>query len=282
MNQTVQFLIEVVALSAPLILAAMGGYFSERSGVINIALEGNMLIAAIGAAIVGQAFHSPVLGLTAGLAAGVLFSGLHWVLAQIYRLDHIVSGMAINAAAFGSANLLDRRFTDPRAGELPALPVWIFYTLAILLPFLFNWYTRSTRGGLQLLATGGDPVKARLMGVSTVRVRLAALTVTGLCSGLAGTLLVANARYYTDGMTAGRGFIALAALILGGWRPLQTLYCCLAFGALQALQIQFQGSSILGVQLPREAWYCLPYLATVIAMAGFLGRTRAPGGLGRH
>lgn len=281
MSSFLQFLFEAIALSSPLILAAMGGYFSERSGVINIALEGNMLAGAIVAAVVGQAFH-PYAGLVAGLAAGVLFSGFHWILTQTYRIDHVVSGMAINAAAFGCASVLGRRFTDLFSDEPRTIAVWPFFVVALSLPFLVSLYSRSTRGGLRLLATGIDPGKARLMGVDTTKVRLWALVATGLCCGLAGAQLISNAGYYTDGMTAGRGFIALAALILGGWRPLPTLACCLVFGTLQALQIQFQGTPIMGVEIPRELWYCLPYMAAVVAMAGIKRSARAPQGLGKY
>lgn len=282
MSLVIPLLEQTVALGSPLILAAMGGYFSERSGVINIALEGNMLGAAIAASLAGSATHSAAAGLGAGIAAGIVFALLHWLLTQAYRIDHIVSGMAINAVAFGTANFLDHRFGNPDEGASPGLSVWVFYAIALALPFAAAWYSARTRGGLWLKAVGCDPDKARQVGLQPVKTRFLTLVATGALCGLAGALLIANAHYYSDDMTAGRGFIALAALILGGWRPLPTLLACLAFGAFQALQIQLQGTPIFGVQAPREVWYSLPYLITVIALAGFLGKSRAPTGLGKY
>lgn len=270
-----------IILGAPLILAAIGGYFSERSGVINIALEGKMLIATITVWLVTIATGQPLLGVAAGIGASIVFSVFHWLLTQRYSLDPIVSGMAINAIAFGAANFLDKRFTDPDQAGFPKLPLEIFWAFSLVLPFLVWLYVRHTRGGLRLLAVGSDPDKARQMGVFPQRTRLMALVATGVLCGLAGALIVSNAGSYVDNMTAGRGFIALAALILGGWRPLPTLAACIAFGFFYQLQIQLQGTQVLGISAPRELWLCLPYLATLIALAGLLGRNRTPAGLGK-
>lgn len=281
MNDLIILIQSTLTLGAPLILAALGGYASERGGVINIALEGKMLMACAVAALIGLSTNNPALGLMAGVIGGVLLSLLHWLLTQVYRIDHIVSGMAINAFAFGATNFMDKRFSDPTRGEVPQLPSVIYYVLAIALPFAVAAYASRTRGGLRLSAVGSDPDKARTMGVNPIRVRLAGLIWCGIFCGLSGALIVTNARYFTDGMTSGRGFIALAALIIGGWRPMQAMLACLAFGFLQALQIVLQGKQVLGVEVPREIWLCLPYLATVIALAGLLGKGRAPAGLGK-
>lgn len=270
-----------IILGAPLILAAIGGYFSERSGVINIGLEGKMLIATIVVWLVTIASGSPVVGVAAGIGASVLFSIFHWVLTQRYSIDPIVSGMAINAIAFGAANFLDKKFTNPDQATFPKLPLEFFWGFALILPVLVWWYVRKTKGGLRMLAVGSDPDKARQMGVFPQRIRLVSLVATGVLCGLAGALIVSNAGSYVDNMTAGRGFIALAALILGGWRPLPTLLACIAFGFFYQLQIQLQGVSLMGIEAPRELWLCLPYLATLIALAGLLGRNRTPAGLGK-
>jgi len=283
-------------LSLALLLAAMGGLTSERSGIINIALEGKMLISccvtalmSVVTALMSVAF-GPWIGLLGGIGAAVVLAMLHAVLTQMYRVDHIVSGMAINIIAFGASNFLDKKFTDiNRTGEIPQLPFEFYYVAAFALPLVLWLYLRRTKGGLRLWAVGNDPDKARQMGVDPVKVRYLALLATGVFCGLAGAWLVTNAGRFVDGMTAGRGFIALAgrgfialaALILGGWRPIPAALACIAFGLLDSIQLQLQGSKLLGAGIPSQFWNSLPYLATLIALAGLLGRNRAPAGLGK-
>lgn len=274
-------LMGTLVLSAPLAFAAMGGLASERSGVINIGLEGKMLIATVVVALVSFATKSPVMGLLAGMAASVALSLVHWLLTQKYAIDHVVSGMAINAIAFGAANFLDKKFKVADQVEFPRLPLPVYWVFGLLLPVAIWFYLRQTRGGLRLLAVGNDPDKARQMGVSPSAIRFLALVGTGIFCGLAGALIVTNSGSYNDGMTAGRGFIALAALIVGGWRPLPTLIACLFFAMLTQLKIQLQNVPIAGVQVPDWIWHSLPYAATIIVLAGFLGRDRTPAGLGK-
>jgi ABC-type uncharacterized transport system permease subunit len=270
-----------IAFCAPLILAAMGGFTSERSGVINIALEGKMLMAACAAYVATLFWHSPWLALGLGIFAAILLSLLHWLLTQQYRLDHIISGMAINAIAAGATNYLYIKYTNSGEGELPMLPIAVFWVAAFVLPFMLFLYSRYTKGGLRLFAVGNDPDKSRLMGVQPLRVRIFSLIATGVFTGIAGTLIFTTAGQFTEGMTAGRGFIALAALILGGWRPLPALSACLAFGFFQALQLQLQGAKIAGADIPSGVFSALPYLITVVALAGLLGRSKAPAALGK-
>jgi general nucleoside transport system permease protein len=281
-----------LVLSAPLILAAMGGLTSERSGIINIALEGKMLMAAAAITIVTLATGSMWWGLLAGIGAAAILALAHWLFTQLYQIDHIVSGMAINALAFGASGVLGRRFIDPAADALRSqttfllgirleLPYHLFVMLGLAAPFLLMLYIRRTRGGLQLNAVGNSPDKSRQMGIEPARIRLIALCATGLFCGLAGAVLVTNVGGFTDGMTAGRGFIALAALILGGWRPVQAMLACFLFGLFEAIRIQFQGTEVFGATLPSQVWASLPYLVTIVALAGFLGRSRAPAGLGK-
>jgi len=274
------FLGSTLTLSVPLILAAMGGLTSERSGIINIALEGKMLGAAVVTAIIATRADSPLLGLVAGIGAGILLSFLQWLMTQSYRIDHIVSGMAINAVALGASNFLDRKYLAG-AGSVPIVSLNYFYVIAFLLPIALGFYLARTRPGLRLLAVGEDPAKSRQMGVSPLRVRFWGLMATGVFCGLGGALVVFQAAHFVDNITAGRGFIALAALILGGWRPIPATLACLAFGALQAIQIQLQGTEFMGAKIPTEVWLCVPYVATVIALAGFLTKSRAPSGLGK-
>jgi ABC-type uncharacterized transport system permease subunit len=275
------FLVYVLTLSAPLVLAALGGLLSERSGVINIALEGVMLTAACVTAVVGVTTGSAVAGLGAGVGAAVVVSLLHAVLTQVYRIDHIVSGMALNVLAIGGTNFLAESMGDVSSEKVPVFPNPLYWTVALLATVAIALYIAKTRGGLRLLAVGNDPDKSRQMGVDPVKVRYLALAGTGVLAGLGGVLIVSNAQSFSDNMVAGRGFIALAALILGGWRPWPTLAACLLFGAFFALQLQLKGTPILGADIPTEAWTALPYVVTIIALAGFLGRSKAPSGLGK-
>jgi simple sugar transport system permease protein len=281
MTELLQLLANTVVLSAPLVLAALGGLLSERSGVINIGLEGVMLTSACSTAIVGVATGSAVLGLAAGVGAGVLMSLLHALFTQAFSIDHIVSGMAINALAIGGTNFSAKALAELSHERVPVYPNWAYYTLALAATIWIGFYLKRTRGGLHLLAVGNDPDKSRQMGLNPIKVRYLALVGTGVLAGLAGILIVSNAQSFSDQMTAGRGFIALAALILGGWRPWPALAACLLFGLFSALQLQLQGTRILGADIPYDAWKALPYLVTIIALAGFLGRNRAPAGLGK-
>jgi simple sugar transport system permease protein len=258
----------------------MGGYTSERAGVINIGLEGMMLMAAAVTALVS--FRSgAVLGVTAGVTSAIGLAMLHWLATQKYRIDHVISGMAINAIAAGGTNFLWGKFGDSsQAGTMPHLNLWTFYTVAIALPAVLWWVSGKTRAGLHLIAVGADPDKARLMGLRPLRVRLIGLLATGVFAGIAGAVLVTDAETFTDNMTAGRGYIALAALIVGGWRPIPAALICLAFGFFSSLQLQFQGTQTLAF-IPSQAWASMPYVVTIIALAGFLGRNRTPAGLGR-
>lgn len=271
--------VQSLVLATPLALAAMGGYASERSGVVNIGLEGMMLTAACAAAVAAPTF-GPVPALAIALVATVALSLLHWLATQVYRIDHVISGMTINLLAAGGTNFV-ASLANAASSDVKHLPVEAYVVLGLLLPLALWAYVRSTRAGLRLVATGADPDKARLAGIVPERVRFAALVATGVFTGLSGAMLVAYTEGFTNDMTAGRGYIALAALVLGGWRPLPTLAACLAFGAMSALRVQYAGGTILGVSPPSEFWAALPYLATVVALAGFLGRGRTPAGLGK-
>jgi general nucleoside transport system permease protein len=280
-NPALVLLLSTLTLATPLILAAIGGYTSERGGVINIALEGKMLTGAALTALGGAATGSALMGVLCGIVGATLLSLFHWLATQRYHVDHIISGMGINAIAFGGTNFLHQRFTDRAGGEVPQLPLPTYYVLALLLPVFLALYVRSTRGGLRLVAVGSDPDKARLMGVRPLKVRFAGLLATGVLCGLSGAVILTNAGSFTDGMTAGRGFIALAALIIGGWRPIPAAIACVVFGMFEALQLQLQGAVLFGTRIPSEAWQSLPYVITVLALAGLLGRSRPPQGLGK-
>ncbi len=271
-----------ITLGAPLVLAALGGLTSERSGVMNIGLEGAMLGAACATFVVGMQTQNPWLGLAAALAAAILLMLLHAVLTQAFAIDQIISGMAINAIAAGGTSFLGKAMLDETSLlRAPFLPTQTYWCVAALAVATLAFYLRWTRGGVHLLAVGNDPDKSRQMGLDPVKVRYLALVATGLLCGLSGALICSNSGSFRDNMTAGRGFIALAALIIGGWRPLPTLAACLGFGLIEALQLHLQGTQLAGAAVPTEFWTSLPYLVTLVAMAGLLGKNRAPAGLGK-
>ena len=291
----ISILLSTLIVAGPLILAALGGLASERSGVINLALEGKMLMSACVTGLTAVTFQNPFLGVACGVGSSILLSLLHWLLTQKYAVDHIISGMAINLLAIGGTNYLFDAFADRESsGSVPVIPtlmlnlgsagrfqVSVFLILAFALPFAIRWYLAKTRGGLRLWAVGNDPVKSRLVGIRPLQVRFAALVATGILTGLAGAMILSNVGRFTNEMTAGRGYIALAALILGGWRPIPALAACLGFALFEAVQLQLQGTNVLGAQIPSEAWQALPYVVTIIALAGFLGKGRVPLGLGK-
>lgn len=272
----------MLRLGGPLVLAAMAGLLSERSGIINIALEGKMLAAAAAGAMVSASTHNPYLGLLAGLIAAVALSLLHGMATIGFRVDHVVSGMAINALSLGvtgfAAKLAANNNIEQRFDSLPQ----IFYIfLAFISTQLVLIWLLKTKPGLRLNAVGNDPTKASEMGVSVVYVRIWALIWCGVLAGLAGVMLVSQPEQFSSGMTAGKGFIALAALILGGWKVIPTMIAAFGFGLFDALQLRLQGQEVFGIIVPTQLWASLPYILTLVALAGFLGRSRPPAALGR-
>ena len=279
---TTVFIQTAMILSAPLILASMGGLTSERSGVMNIALEGKMLASACVTFIVSVATGNAFFGILAGIGASIVLSLLHAVLTQAYRVDHIVSGMAINALSIGGTKFLAEKYGATKSGGFMTIAVWYYVVIGVMIVASLALFLARFRGGLRLFAVGNDPEKCRQNGVEPVPIRFRALVTTGVCCGLGGALIVTNAGQFNDGMTAGKGFIALAALILGGWRPLPTLVACLAFGFIEALQLLFQGGSAMGAHVPSEVYTAFPYVATLVALTLMRSSSNVPKGLGQH
>jgi simple sugar transport system permease protein len=298
-----------IRLVTPLILAALAGLFAERSGVVDIALEGKMLAAAFAAASVAAVADSAWLGLGAGIVVAVLLSLVHAVASIRYNGNQVVSGMALNILAAGLAPTLgnawfrqggqtpllsgDGRFGAivlPGAETIGAIPVIgplyrevisghniIVYAAAAAVP-LVCWVVYKTRYGLRLRAAGENPHALDTAGVSVAGVRYRALMLTGVLCGIAGAYLsIAHNAGFVRDMTAGKGYLALAALIFGKWRPLPTLIACLLFAFADALQIRLQGVPLPIVgQVPVQAIQALPYVLTVLLLAGFVGRAVAP------
>ncbi len=272
----------VAAYAAPLLLAALGGLASERSGVINIGLEGKMLGAACAAAIAGLWLNNIWAAILAAILMATLLSLLHAWLTQVFQIDQVISGMGINALAIGGTGYLSEAVPILQSGgTLPRFPEPLFWGLALFGALGFALFLARTKGGLRLLAVGNNPDKSRLMGLDPVKIRFKALIATGVFCGLAGALIAGTAGGFAKDMTAGRGYIALAALVLAGWRPIPALLACLGFSLLTNLNILFQGSPILGVTLPGEFWQAVPYLATLLALCLVVQSNRAPGGLGK-
>jgi simple sugar transport system permease protein len=270
-----------VRLATPLLLAALGGLFSERSGVINIALEGLMLAGAFTAAAVTHYAGNPWVGLLAAIAAGMAVAWLHAVACIRYRADQVVSGTAINILLVGVPALLCGALFQstgatpqvPQAQLIPGAPIVLAF---LLVPV--TWYVlERTRFGLRLRAVGENPEAAETAGVSVARIRYAGVLLSGALAAIGGAYLsIGQASLFARNMTAGRGFIALAALIFGNWRPVPTMLACLFFGFADALSIQMQGVSRVPVQFIQ----IVPYVLTVIVVAGFIGKARPPKALG--
>jgi simple sugar transport system permease protein len=303
-----------VRLATPLILCALAGMFAERSGVVDIGLEGKMLFAAFAAGAAGAASGSWMLALFAAMAVGVALSMLHGLACVSYPGDQVVSGVAINIIAAGLTVVLGIAWFQqggqtpplasgirlqpllPHAGDaLAFVPLLgrvvgeallghsaLVYAAYALVPASW-WLLFRTRFGLRLRAVGENPQMVDAAGVSVAGLRYRALALNGMLCGLAGSYLVlAQSASFSPHMTAGRGFMALAALIFGRWHPVGALWACLLFGFLDAVAIRLQGATLPGVgEVPVQAIQALPYLLTVVLLAGFIGKAVAPQAIGK-
>jgi ABC-type uncharacterized transport system permease subunit len=276
-----------IRLSTPLILAALGGLFSERSGVINIALEGMMLAGAFTAAAVTYAAGNPYVGLVAGMLAGMLIAGIHAVACIRYKADQVVTGTAINILMIGMPAFLSGAFFLS-SGSTPQIPKehlipWIPIVIAFALVPISWFVLYITPFGLRLRSVGENPEAADAAGVPVARMRYAGVLLSGVLAGIGGAYLsIGQSSLFTRNMTSGRGFIALAALIFGKWRPVQTLLACLLFGLTEAISIQMQGVVKLpsGEDIPVQFVQMVPYILTIVVLAGFIGSSRPPRALG--
>ncbi|MGD9589017.1 MAG: ABC transporter permease [Pyrinomonadaceae bacterium] len=290
---TFALLFAAIRSATPLIFAGLGGLFSERSGVINIALEGMMLAGAFTAAVVTFETGNPYVGLLAGMLSGGVLAFLYAIACIRFEADQVVAGMAINFLMIGLPSLVSGAIYDS-AGSTPQIDK------ADLLPNLLNsisiasigafclvpltWYViYKTPFGLRLRAAGENPGAADAAGVKVLGMRYVAVVISGLLAAAGGAYLsIGQSSLFTISMTAGRGFIALAALILAKWRPLPVLLACLFFGFTEALTIQIQGVIKLpsGEDIPVQFIQMIPYVLTIIVLAGFIGTSRAPKALG--
>lgn len=295
---TLSLIASTIRLATPLVLAALGGLFSERSGVINIALEGKMLAGAFTAAAVtyaadsklGLGAASPWVGLLGGMLAGLFIAVIYAVSCIKFKAEQVVSGAAINILMLGIPGFLSGAFflssgstpQLPKDHLLPQSPVIIAITILALVALI--WYVLyKTPFGLRLRSVGENPEAADAAGVSVSRIRYSGVLLAGVLAGLGGAYLsIGQSSLFTRNMTAGRGFIALAALIFGKWRPVQTLLACLLFGFTEAVSIQMQGVFKLpsGEDIPVQFIQMVPYVLTIVVLAGFIGSSRPPRALG--
>jgi general nucleoside transport system permease protein len=290
-----------VRLSTPLILAALGGMYSERGGVINIALEGIMLAGAFTAAAVTAFTHNPWVGLTAAASAGFAVSFIHAVASIAFRADQVVVGTAINImflgvpallsgalfSSTGSTPQLKREYTLPdwRIPVIDRIPLLnqllsghkpIVYLALALVPISYLVLFR-TRFGLRLRAVGENPEAADTAGISVSKMRYAGVLLSGVLAGIGGAYLsIGQNSLFTRNMTAGRGFIALAALIFGKWHPVGAFLACMLFGLADAVSIRMQGV----VPIPVQVIQLIPYVLTLVVLAGFIGRAIPPRAIG--
>ena len=291
---TIALLFSALRLATPLIFAALGGLFSERSGVINIALEGLMLAGAFTAAVATLQFHNPFVGLLSGMVAGGVLAFIYAFSVIKFQADQVVAGMAMNFLMAGlpalvSNALYDSSGSTPQIDKLDLLPTYFDNRISIITIIVFVlvpivWYVLyKTPFGLRLRAVGENPEAADAAGVNVIRLRYVAVVISGVLAAAGGAYLsTGQSSLFTRNMTAGRGFIALAALILAKWRPVPVLVACLFFGFTEALAIQMQGVIKLpsGEDVPVQFIQIIPYVLTIIVLAGFIGLSRAPKALG--
>jgi len=282
-----------IRTATPLIFASLGGLFSERAGVINIALEGLMLSGAFTAAVVTYELNNPYIGFAAGMVAGALTSIIYAIAVIRFEADQVVAGFAINILMLGFPAIISSRIYDSAgstqqiAKEFLLPDLYNRLSVASILAFLLVpicWYLLfKTPFGLRLRAVGENPAAADSAGVSVVKLRYIAVIISGVLAAAGGAYLsIGQSSLFTRGMTAGRGFIALAALILAKWRPVPVLFACLFFGFTEALAIQLQGVVKLpsGEDIPVQFIQMIPYVLTIIVLTGFIGMSRAPKALG--
>ncbi|UCH25118.1 MAG: ABC transporter permease [Trueperaceae bacterium] len=289
--------------TAPLLLAALGGLFSERSGVVNIALEGIMIFGAMAAAIAAQLIEAPFVaenpsavvafapwvGLLAAMIVGGLIASIHAVVSIRYKADQIISGTAINLMAVGIPAVLLTGLYDNSTTSEPIrnrLPLWgieplafspLIYLAFLLVPVV--WYVVfRTPFGLRLRSVGEHPEAADSVGINVRRMRYYGVILSGILAGLGGAYLsIGNFNQFIGEMSGGRGFIALAALIFGKWHPIGVLGSTLLFGSFEAAATLLQGRQLL----PPTIVQAIPFVLTILALAGFVGRATPPKSIGK-
>jgi len=281
------FLTQMIRIAIPYLFAASGGVVAERAGIVSLTLEGFMLSGAFGAVLGTHYSGSPWIGVLSGMIGGLIFSIIHAITTIRYRADQVVVGVAINLLAIGVTRFFLKLFfasssNSPRvtgfggnirAGGFDNPLLWLGLLAAPVVAFMIY----RTPFGLRVRAAGEHPDAAESVGVSVKRVRYAAVAISGILAGLGGVYLALDQHQFTDQMTAGRGFIAISAVIFGRWDPIRAALACLLFAAAETLQIQLQGNNAIASQFIEM----IPYALTIIALAGVVGRAVPPAALGK-
>lgn len=296
---TVNFIISILdstlRMAAPLIFAAIGGVFSERSGVANIGIEGMMIMGAFFSVLGTYMTGSTAVGIIFAVLAGAVTAAALGFLSIHLKADQIIVGTAINifAAAFTSFLIIKIfktggqteivkgiSFGVPKAiSKTPIIGTFLtginwFVIFAIILVIAANFVLFKTPLGLRIRAVGEKPIAADTMGISVYKIRYLCVIISGVLAGIGGSCLTLGMTpIFKEGMVSGRGFIALAALIFGNWKPIPTMIACIVFALGNALQINAQG---LAWSIPNELYAMFPYILTMLALAGFVGKTVAP------
>ncbi len=292
------YLVSSLRLAVPLAFAALGGLYSERSGVLNIALEGMLLTGAFTSAVATFYTHNVWFGVLAAFISGGLVGLLHAFLSVSLRVDQLVSGLALNLVAAGLTSFLARLVFSsgntqrllgikpiiiPGLANLPLIGPLLFQQdvlvyLLLTLIALSTYVLFYTSLGLTLRAVGESPKAVDTSGISVQKVRYLAVIVSGCLAGLGGAYLsLVQVKYFAEGMSAGKGFIAIAALIFGKWHPIASALACFLFGSTEALQLRIQA---LGVNIPYQFLTMLPYIVAILALIGLAGRSTPPAALG--
>ena len=277
--RAIDLLAQTLRIAIPYLFAAAGGVLAERSGVISLGLEGYMLAGAFGGTLGTYYTGSGWIGVACGAAAGLLFALVHALVSLRFRADQVVSGIAINLLVIGLTRFLLKLFfgsssNSPRVGGFAFDPLLV---IGVFAPVALAWLIYRTPYGLRVRAAGEHPEAAETLGVRVQRVRLTAVATSGALAALGGVYLALDQHQFTDEMTAGRGFIALAAVIFGRWDPMRAALACLFFAAAETLQIQLQGTQ----GIPSQFIQMLPYVLTIVALAGVVGRAIPPASLGK-
>lgn len=284
----ISFLTQMIRIAVPYLFAASGGVIAERSGIISLGLEGYMLTGAFSATLGAHYSGSPWIGVLAGIFGGLVFGLLQAVASIRYRADQVVTGIAINLLAIGVTRFfLKLAFASssnsPRIegfGGNNALHgfdnplLWLGLLVAPVLAFVLY----RTPFGLRVRAVGEHPAAAESLGIKASLIQYIAVAVSGILAALGGVFLALDQHQFTDQMTAGRGFIAVAAVIFGRWDPVRAALACLFFAFAETLQIQLQGTQLI----PSQFIEMIPYLLTIIALAGVVGRAVPPAALGKQ
>jgi simple sugar transport system permease protein len=283
---------QMIRIAIPYLFAASGGVLAERAGIVSLALEGFMLTGAFAAAVGSWMTGDPWLGVLCGVVAGALFGLVHAVATIRFRADQVVAGIAINLLVIGLTRLglqlaFDSSSNSPRVegfaaetgggGLLLATLQNPLVIAGLLVVPLLTWIMYRTPFGLRVRSVGEHPAAAASLGVRVPRVRYLAVTMSGVLASLGGVYLALDQHQFTDNMTAGRGFIALAAVIFGRWDPARAGIACFLFAAAETLQIALQGAQLL----PSQFVQMIPYVLTIVALAGLVGRSVPPAALGR-